>query len=72
VGQHPGLRAVHVPAARSVVPRPRDEAGQGLVVAGENYGQGSSREQAALAALHLGVRAVVAKSFARIHRATWP
>jgi aconitate hydratase len=44
------------------------EAGQGLVVAGENYGQGSSREQAALAALQLGVRAVIAKPFARIHR----
>jgi aconitate hydratase len=43
-------------------------AGDGLIVAGENYGQGSSREQAALSAVHLGVRAVVAKSFARIHR----
>jgi aconitate hydratase len=43
--------------------------GGGLVVGGHNYGQGSSREQAALAALHLGIRAVVAKSFARIHRA---
>lgn len=42
--------------------------GGGLVVGGHNYGQGSSREQAAFAALHLGVRAVVAKSFARIHR----
>jgi aconitate hydratase len=40
----------------------------GIIVAGHNYGQGSSREQAALSALHLGVRAVVAKSFARIHR----
>jgi aconitate hydratase len=40
----------------------------GVVVGGHNYGQGSSREQAALAALHLGIRAVVAKSFARIHR----
>jgi aconitate hydratase len=42
--------------------------GGGLIVAGHNYGQGSSREHAALAALHLGVRAVVAHSFARIHR----
>jgi aconitate hydratase len=42
--------------------------GGGIVVGGHNYGQGSSREQAALAALHLGIRAVVAKSFARIHR----
>ncbi len=40
----------------------------GLVVGGHNYGQGSSREQAAFSALYLGVRAVVAKSFARIHR----
>ena len=44
------------------------EAGGGLVVGGHNYGQGSSREQAALSALHLGVRAVIAASFARIHR----
>ena len=42
--------------------------GGGIIVAGDNYGQGSSREQAALAAVHLGIRAVVAKSFARIHR----
>jgi aconitate hydratase len=42
--------------------------GGGIVVAGDNYGQGSSREQAAFAALQLGVRAVVAKGFARIHR----
>ena len=39
-----------------------------LVAGGENYGQGSSREHAALAPRHLGLRAVVAKSFARIHR----
>ncbi|NMA06149.1 MAG: aconitate hydratase [Ruminococcaceae bacterium] len=39
-----------------------------IVVAGENYGQGSSREHAALVPLHLGVKAVLAKSFARIHR----
>jgi aconitate hydratase len=44
------------------------EWGGGIVVGGHNYGQGSSREQAAFAALYLGVRAVVAKSFARIHR----
>jgi aconitate hydratase len=41
----------------------------GLLVGGANYGQGSSREHAALAIMHLGVRAVLAKSFARIHRA---
>jgi aconitate hydratase len=40
----------------------------GLIVGGHNYGQGSSREHAALAPLHLGIRAVIARSFARIHR----
>ena len=40
----------------------------GFIVGGHNYGQGSSREHAALAPKHLGVRAVIAKSFARIHR----
>jgi aconitate hydratase len=44
------------------------EWGGGLIVAGDNYGQGSSREHAALAPAQLGVRAVIAKSFARIHR----
>ena len=44
-------------------------AGRGIIVGGENYGQGSSREHAALVPLYLGVRAVVAKSFARIHAA---
>lgn len=43
-------------------------AGGGFIVGGANYGQGSSREHAALAPLHLGVKAVIAKSFARIHR----
>lgn len=41
--------------------------GGGFVVGGENYGQGSSREHAALAPMYLGVRAVLARSFARIH-----
>ncbi|MFX1486250.1 MAG: aconitate hydratase [Promethearchaeota archaeon] len=45
------------------------EKGGGFIVAGENYGQGSSREHAALAPMYLGVRAVMAKSFARIHKA---
>jgi aconitate hydratase len=44
-------------------------AGKGIVVAGETYGQGSSREAAAVGPMYLGVRAVLAKSFARIHRA---
>ncbi len=43
-------------------------AGKGVIVGGENYGQGSSREHAALVPLYLGVRFVMAKSFARIHR----
>ena len=45
------------------------ELGGGFVVAGNNYGQGSSREHAALAPMFLGVKAVIAKSFARIHLA---
>jgi aconitate hydratase len=44
-------------------------AGRSIIVAGELYGQGSSREVAAMAPMFLGVRAVLAKSFARIHRA---
>ena len=44
-------------------------AGRSVLVAGETYGQGSSREVAAIAPMFLGVRAVLAKSFARIHRA---
>ena len=44
-------------------------AGQSIIIGGSNYGQGSSREHAALAPLYLGVRAVVAKSLARIHAA---
>ena len=40
----------------------------GIILAGENYGQGSSREHAALTVMHLGIEAVLAKSFARIHR----
>lgn len=45
------------------------QAGCGVIVGGENYGQGSSREHAALGPRHLGVRAVLVKSLARIHRA---
>lgn len=41
----------------------------GFIVGGDNYGQGSSREHAALAPLYLGIRGVIAKSFARIHKA---
>ncbi len=45
------------------------KAGKGIIIGGENYGQGSSREHAALVPLHLGIKAVVVKSFARIHAA---
>jgi aconitate hydratase len=45
------------------------ESGKVAIVGGENYGQGSSREHAALAPRYLGVRAKIAKSFARIHKA---
>jgi aconitate hydratase len=66
----------NVPAIAEFTLRHRDpefrgrlkEWGSGFIVAGNNYGQGSSREHAALAPLHLGVKAVIAKSFARIHR----
>ena len=42
--------------------------GTSIIIAGENYGQGSSREHAAITPMFLGVKAVVAKSMARIHR----
>jgi aconitate hydratase len=44
------------------------ELGGGFVVGGENYGQGSSREHAALAPMDLGIKAILTKSYARIHR----
>jgi aconitate hydratase len=44
------------------------ELGGGFVVGGENYGQGSSREHAALAPMYLGIKAILTKSYARIHR----
>ena len=50
-------------------PKRAKENNGGFIIAGENYGQGSSREHAALAPLYLGVKGVVAKSFARIHKA---
>jgi aconitate hydratase len=49
-------------------PQRARERGGGFIVAGQNYGQGSSREHAALAPKALGIRAVIAQSFARIHR----
>jgi aconitate hydratase len=67
----------NIPAISEFVFEPLDptfarrakEKGGGFVVAGENYGQGSSREHAALAPMYLGLKAVIARSFARIHRA---
>lgn len=50
-------------------PKRAKENGGGFIIGGSNYGQGSSREHAALAPLQLGVRGVLAKSFARIHMA---
>ncbi|MDQ7786467.1 MAG: aconitate hydratase [Thermodesulfovibrionales bacterium] len=48
--------------------REAKSAGGGILIGGENYGQGSSREHAAIAPMFLGIQAVIAKSFARIHR----
>lgn len=50
------------------LPRRAKDAKGGFILGGANYGQGSSREHAALAPMYLGIRAVLAKSFARIHR----
>lgn len=50
-------------------PQRAKEAGESIIVGGDNYGQGSSREHAALVPLYLGVKAVITKSFARIHAA---
>ena len=49
-------------------PERAENLGKSIIVGGSNYGQGSSREHAALAPLHLGIKAVLTKSFARIHR----
>ena len=50
-------------------PERAKRAGKGIIVGGSNYGQGSSREHAALVPMYLGIRCVIAKSFARIHAA---
>ena len=50
-------------------PERAKNAGQGIIIGGSNYGQGSSREHAALVPMYLGIRCVIAKSFARIHAA---
>jgi aconitate hydratase len=49
-------------------PKKAKQLGGGFVVGGENYGQGSSREHAALAPMFLGIKAILTKSYARIHR----
>jgi aconitate hydratase len=46
----------------------QSKGGGGIIIGGENYGQGSSREHAAIAPMYLGIQAVIAKSYARIHR----
>ena len=56
------------PSFVSIALRAKDRGG-GVILAGNNYGQGSSREHAALAPMYLGVKLVLAKSFARIHKA---
>ena len=50
-------------------PQRAKKAGDGIILGGSNYGQGSSREHAALVPMYLGIRCVIAKSFARIHAA---
>ncbi|MHB8881222.1 MAG: aconitate hydratase [Thermodesulfovibrionales bacterium] len=52
-------------SARALAAKPQ---GGGIIIGGENYGQGSSREHAAIAPMFLGIQAVIVKSFARIHR----
>lgn len=56
------------PCDKDFPSRAKTESG-GFIIAGHNYGQGSSREHAALVPLYLGIRAILAKSFARIHKA---
>jgi aconitate hydratase len=58
----------HIDASFSKRAKEAKASGGGIIVGGENYGQGSSREHAAIAPMFLGVQAVIAKSFARIHR----
>ncbi|MCL1823488.1 MAG: aconitate hydratase [Oscillospiraceae bacterium] len=55
-------------AVDEAFPQRAKEAGGGIIIGGVNYGQGSSREHAALAPLELGIKAVICKSFARIHK----
>ncbi|MHB9034863.1 MAG: aconitate hydratase [Anaerolineae bacterium] len=65
----PAMSAFAFARLDPTLPERAKKAGGGIIVGGENYGQGSSREHAALVPMYLGIRAVVAKSFARIHMA---
>ena len=65
----PALSAFVLTRLDPTFPERAKAAGRGILAAGENYGQGSSREHAALVPMYLGVQAIVAKSLARIHRA---
>ena len=65
----PYLSEFCLPPCDPEFPKRAKENGGGMIVGGSNYGQGSSREHAALAPLYLGIKAVLAKSFARIHMA---
>ena len=60
---------VFAPVDEQFYNRAVEASGGGIIIGGENYGQGSSREHAALAPMYLGVKAVLVKSFARIHKA---
>ncbi|MFO7696085.1 MAG: aconitate hydratase [Anaerolineae bacterium] len=65
----PAMSAYVFGTVDKTFPERAKAAGGGFVVGGENYGQGSSREHAALVPMYLGVQGVIAKSFARIHHA---
>ena len=62
-----GMRITALAGDKVVYSQTYYSIGGGFIVAGQNYGQGSSREHAALAPMYLGIKAVIAKSFARIH-----
>jgi len=65
----PALSAHCLTPVDPAFPKRAQEKGGGFLIAGENYGQGSSREHAALVPLYLGIKGVIALSFARIHKA---
>ena len=65
----PGIAEYVYANVDETFPERAKKAGKSFIVGGENYGQGSSREHAALAPMYLGLQAVLAKNFARIHKA---